>query len=176
MIPIAKNITVVDENGKEYEPTYLKRARGLVKIGRARFVAEDKICLSRPPKENSEDKIMSDNINKKPEVNPTVENAMGATKDFLSDKQEGFNMSIEYIMGKINQILDDKKHIYDTIEALKGPISEGKAMALGTVVESREKTNRQILGMFEKVVDYHMVKPSNELELSKLQAFINGPK
>ena len=46
MIPIIKNITVVDENEIEYEPTYLRRAQGLVKHGRARFVAENKISPS----------------------------------------------------------------------------------------------------------------------------------
>ena len=38
MIPIEKNIVVVDEQGNEYEATYPKRAKGLVKNGRARFI------------------------------------------------------------------------------------------------------------------------------------------
>jgi len=41
--PIEKNIIVVDEQGNEYEATYPKRAKGLVKNGRARFVDENKI-------------------------------------------------------------------------------------------------------------------------------------
>lgn len=46
MTPIEKNIIVVDEQGREYEATYLKRAKGLVKNGKARFVDENKICLA----------------------------------------------------------------------------------------------------------------------------------
>ena len=34
---------VVDEQGNEYEATYPKRAKGLVKKGRARFVEENKM-------------------------------------------------------------------------------------------------------------------------------------
>ncbi|MDR1328153.1 MAG: YaaA family protein, partial [Oscillospiraceae bacterium] len=49
MTPIIKNVTVTDELGNEYDPTYAKRARGLVKKGRARFVTENRICLTRPP-------------------------------------------------------------------------------------------------------------------------------
>ncbi len=47
--PIEKNVIVIDEQGNEYEATYPKRAKGLVKNGRARFVGENKICLACPP-------------------------------------------------------------------------------------------------------------------------------
>ena len=62
MTPIEKNIIVVDEQGNEYEATYPKRAKGLVKSGRARFVDENKICLACPPKDYLEDNNMSENI------------------------------------------------------------------------------------------------------------------
>lgn len=61
MIPIEKNILVVDEFGSEYEATWPKRARGLVKNGRARFVSENKICLACPPEIDLEDNEMTDN-------------------------------------------------------------------------------------------------------------------
>ena len=54
---------VVDEEGNEYEATYPKRARGLVKNGRARFVSETKICLARPPNNILEDETMNSNFN-----------------------------------------------------------------------------------------------------------------
>lgn len=62
MTPIEKNIRVVDEAGKEYEPTWPKRAEGLVKHGRARFIDDEKsvLCLSRPPISEPEDKKMSE--------------------------------------------------------------------------------------------------------------------
>ena len=60
--PIEKNVIVVDEQGNEYEATYPKRAKGLVKNGRARFVGENKICLACPPDKSEENKIMDNNI------------------------------------------------------------------------------------------------------------------
>lgn len=49
MIPIEKNIIVVDENGTVFEFTWLKRANGLVKKGRTRWLDEQTICLACPP-------------------------------------------------------------------------------------------------------------------------------
>lgn len=49
MTPMTKNIEVVDEQGNVYGATYPKRAKGLVKNGRARFVGENRICLACPP-------------------------------------------------------------------------------------------------------------------------------
>ena len=68
MIPIVKNIIVVDEQGNEYEATYPKRAKGLVKNGRAHFIDENTICLACPPDTKLEDKNMSENT-----VNVNVE-------------------------------------------------------------------------------------------------------
>ena len=57
-----KNIYVVDEKGNEYEATYPRRAKGLVKNGRARFVSKNKICLACPPKKFLEDKRLKDKL------------------------------------------------------------------------------------------------------------------
>ena len=56
--PIIKNISVIDAQGNEYEATWPKRAKGLVKNGRARFVNETTICLACPP-ENTEADFMN---------------------------------------------------------------------------------------------------------------------
>ena len=61
MTPIEKNVIVVDEQGNEYEATYPKRAKGLVKNGRARFVDENKICLACPPDKILEEEKMEEN-------------------------------------------------------------------------------------------------------------------
>jgi hypothetical protein len=61
--PMTKNVTVVDEQGNQHGATYPKRAKGLVKNGRARFVDENTICLACPPNEILEDTEMSENIN-----------------------------------------------------------------------------------------------------------------
>jgi hypothetical protein len=63
MTPIEKNIAVTDESGKQYEPTYWKRAKGLVKHGRARWVDEEKICLTCPPEQiEAEDITMDEKV------------------------------------------------------------------------------------------------------------------
>lgn len=63
MIPIEKNITVTDVNGKIIGSTYPKRAKGLVKNGRAEFADDQTIRLklthSPTADKNTEDKKMS---------------------------------------------------------------------------------------------------------------------
>jgi hypothetical protein len=50
MIPIEKNITVVGPQNEQLQGTYPKRAKGLVKKGRAYFVSPDTIKMNvRPP-------------------------------------------------------------------------------------------------------------------------------
>ena len=64
--PIEKNVIVTDEFGKEIGRTYPKRARGLVKNGRAEYASDCEIRLlqrhTHAP-ENTEDFIMSNVIN-----------------------------------------------------------------------------------------------------------------
>ena len=173
MIPIEKNVTVGDENGREYEPTYQRRAKGLVKSGRARFVADDRICLLCPPEDILEENTLSDNTVKvKTEgVNPTVEHVMSIAEKFMKDSPAPSIMSIEYIIEKINQIIDDKKHIYDSIDALRnfknstapdGGVGDAhKAEALGNIVRHREQTNQQLLKILEKMLDHHINMAGN---------------
>ena len=56
-----KTVQVVDEVGNRYEATFPKRAKGLVKNGRARFIGENRICLVRPPDQNLEERTMEEN-------------------------------------------------------------------------------------------------------------------
>ena len=57
MTPIEKNVIVVDEQGNILEATYPKRAKGLVKKGRARFISESMICLACPPEKMEENEM-----------------------------------------------------------------------------------------------------------------------
>ena len=148
---------VVDEKGNVYEATYPKRAKGLVKNGRARFIDENTICLACPPSENiSEDKNMTNN-----DLNTNViENA----ENDVSTK-----FTLEYALKSIEKIRDDTAYLKDTIEALKameksgGPgdvAGEAKGRALQKVVESREATNQTLLKFYEKM--YDDLKPEKE--------------
>ena len=139
MIPIEKNIIVVDEKGNEYEATYPKRAKGLVKNGRAHYIEENKICLLHPPDLKSEDNNMS---------NPQ------ATK--TNDK-----LTIKYVLDKIEQIINDTEDIHSALEQLAlmpksdpGDIAgQEKAKAIGEIVRCREATNQQALKFYEKMYD-----------------------
>lgn len=143
-IPIEKNIIVVDEQGNEFEATYPKRAKGLVKNGRARFIDENKICLMRPP-----EIIMEEN------------------------EMEECTYSIEYILSQMAKIQEQTEYLNTAIEKLSlmgdgesgDPGSPGniqgqaKAQAIGDIVRCRETTNQKMLLLYEKM--YDDLKPEN---------------
>ena len=138
-----KNVEVVDEAGNVYEPTWPKRAKGLVKNGRARFVEENKICLARPPVMKTEDKQMSN-----------TNNIFG-------------EMTVQDILVRIASIVNQTSYIAEVAEALKSMgdgdsgdmyspgnvMGQAKAEALGAIVTTRETTNQQILKLYEKMYD-----------------------
>ena len=146
MTPIEKNIIVVDEQGNEYEATYPKRAKGLVKNGRARFVDENKICLACPPDKILEENEMTENIATAAEVVATEENVSKT-------------LSIDYVLAQIEKIVDNTAHITEALNSLKdvrsggpGDIgAEGKARGIADVVKCRETTNQQLLAFYTKV-------------------------
>lgn len=155
MIPIEKNIIVVDEQGKQYEATYPKRAKGLVKNGRARFIDTNKICLVCPPN-NTEDNNMSDAIETKEKY------------------------TLDYVLNQIEQIVKDTEYIHNALEQLAlmpqsapGDIAgQEKAKALGDIVRSRETTNQQALKLYEKM--YDDLKPHEESTKSKALEMLAG--
>jgi hypothetical protein len=77
MTPITKNINVIDEKGNIYEATFPKRAKGLVKKGRARFVNNNTICLTAesieadPAGNTNPENIMDNNITQNDNINNT---------------------------------------------------------------------------------------------------------
>ena len=143
-----KNIIVVDELGNEYEATYPKRAKGLVKNGRARFIGDNKICLVCPP-------------NKKEDIN-------------MSNTTKKEKLTIDYVLKQIEQIMKNTDYIHNALEQLSlmpksepGDIAgEEKAKAIADVVRCRETTNQQALRLYEKM--YDDLKPKEES--SKLKA------
>ena len=136
-----KNIEVVDEAGNVYEPTWPKRAKGLVKHGRARFVDENRICLTCPP-------------------DKTEETHMSNTSIYGE-------MTVQDILVRIASIVNQTSYIGEVAEALKAMgdgdsgdmyspgnvMGQAKAEALGAIVATRETTNQQILRLYEKMYD-----------------------
>ena len=144
MIPIAKNIIVVDEQGNEYEATYLKRARGLVKNGRARFVSENKICLACPPNTILEDLKMSDNMIKKEQVFTQI---VELQKDLES---------IDKILFKIQCVNDSQQYVESddgdplTLDYMPEVALE-KIKAICEIAMSREHTINSMLSFYLSV-------------------------
>lgn len=154
-----KTVQVVDEAGIRYEATWERRARGLVKNGRARFIDENTICLACPPnKQNiiSEDMKMT-NIEKVNETNLTAETT--TAKESASTEK----YSLEYALEQIERIANDVSVIMkalDTISTVdneptleKGGSADELAKAVAEVVRCRETTNQKLIAFYEKMVD-----------------------
>ncbi len=166
--PIEKNVIVVDEQGNEYEATYPKRAKGLVKNGRARFVAENKICLACPPNQYLEDKNMSENMN-----NIAAE---------ASVEIKNIEITAEYALAQIEKILADTQHIYEALDALKDVHSAGPedigaqsaAQGMADVVRCRETTNQQLIAFYQNMYeDLKKEKVNVEVDPAVRQQFLD---
>ena len=163
---MTKNIIVIDEHGKKYGTTYPKRAKGLVKQGRARFQAQNVLCLMHclacPPDQDLEDKNMSEQ---------TIENKMMETETIERDTANGASANtgadthavggqskytMEYCLEQIERIGRQTEYLNQAISELRQmEESSGgeKAMALGNIVACRETTNQQMLRFYEKMYD-----------------------
>ena len=141
--PIEKNVIVVDEQGNEYEATYPKRAKGLVKNGRARFVGENKICLACPPDKILEENNMSNNINKNLIFNQIVE---------LQKRLE----SVDKMLFSIQCVTDSQSYVDQedgepvTLDYLHDVAME-KIKAIREIVLEREKTINKMLDFYLKL-------------------------
>ena len=138
-----KNVAVVDELGHEYEATYPKRAKGLVKSGRARFVDANRICLLRPPQIDLEDESM--------EQNSTALTAREIFDQIV--KLQGDLKNIRETTELIQTIRDtNQSNGNDSVE-LDTQVVVAKIDALVDVFESREGTYQQMLSVYEKMYD-----------------------
>lgn len=161
--PIIKNISVIDAQGNVYEATWPKRARGLVKNGRARFVNETTICLACPP-DITEGEFMNvkDILNQTSQKEAVQETAAAGT-DAEPD--------MSYIIRKIDQIMDDSRYIRDALGQLEH--AEGDtAMAISNVVENRERTNQCMIALLQKMLE--ATKPqTKDTGVTKLEIIQN---
>ena len=154
MTPIEKNIIVVDETGKEYEATYPKRAKGLVKNGRARFIDENRICLLCPPKLELEDKKMSENINTEQVIStPSVEISVNDSKPLTA--REVFEKIAELQKQLTESPYHSLHRLDDSITSIcESEDNEEIGEQIGEVCNVfalREDTFRKMLGIYEKM-------------------------
>ena len=185
MTPIEKNIIVVDELGNEYEATYPKRAKGLVKNGRARFINDNKICLACPPHTELEEIIMSEKKNATVNVPEDMGDIgdigeMGDISDIKEEKGKSNNpkqseLTMEYVLGKIEEIANNQSIFSAAIEEI-GKIRSGgpgdvgtqeQTKAIADVIKARETTNQRLIAFYEKM--YDDLKPKDDAPSERMQ-------
>ena len=155
MTPIEKNIIVVDEQGNEYEATYPKRAKGLVKNGRARFVDENKICLACPP-----DKIL--------EEEKMEENKLTAKEIFvqLTILQKQLTENSQTSLHRLGDALS-------TFESENVEVSCDQIAEVCDVFKTRELTLLKMLEMYERMYNDIQKEEAQKVNLVK-SAFDNN--
>ena len=150
---MTKNVIVVDELGNNYAPTYAKRARGLVKQGRARWLDENTICLACPPSD-LEDNVMNDmdkignvmeNIEVVNEVQPEeAKNNAVTAADILARMDKIIAQGEE--LAKVMQIIYDLP-VNESPEG--GRDGQARANAIRDIYVRREVTNQKMLDMLD---------------------------
>ena len=133
---MTKNISVIDPQGNVYEATYPKRAKGLVKKGRARFVDETTICLARPPF-HTEDETM--------EEKKTIQAAQ---------EDKAVHLDEAYVIAKIEQIMTGSELLHKTLDLLAiGPMNGEAVMGISNMIEARERTNQEMISFLRHIVN-----------------------
>jgi len=194
MIPIAKNVEVVDRLGNNYAATYKRRANGLVKLGRAQWSDENKtkICLLAGPalyiEEDNAMERFDNNGNKLPEELHSDLAASAERAEIINTAKTPEEI-VMYIMGQMEKIRSDNTYILEAFRQLNDmanhpPIAHAssdaafaKAQAVGEIVKSREATNQKLLSMYERM--YGDFKPrvagdDKEVKLRWLTEMVNA--
>ena len=169
-----KTVRVLDEAGNEYEATYPKRAKGLVKHGRARFTDESQtaILLTCPPNHdmNLEDNTMNEQIN----------NTENTATETAATEVAAEKYTYEYALRQIEIITNQIDHIHLAISELGRLENEGtpcggsaKSVAEGIadVVKCRETTAQRLIDFYEKM--YFDLKPRTQTHQADRAEFMN---
>ena len=152
--PASLKIEVVDSSGNIIGRTYEKRAKGLVKKGRARFTDENRITLL--PSEDAHEYIETEGNKMDERIN---------TENIENISEENGQYTIESVMQCMKKILDDTQYIKDAIfnvtEIPSGDAGDcgspgdiagkAKAEAISTIVRERENTNQKLIDFYNKV-------------------------
>ena len=164
-----KTVRVLDEAGNEYEATYPKRAKGLVKHGRARFTDESQtfIILACPPDQNM---ILEDNT-----MNEQINNTEATATEVAAEKY-----TYEYALRQIEIITNQIDHIHLALSELGHLENEGTpcggsatsvAESIADVVKCRETTAQRLIDFYEKM--YFDLKPRTQTHQADRAEFMN---
>lgn len=172
-----------DENGNELEPTWPKRARGLVKSGRARFVSDDTIILTSsedakrtlPPE--MEDIKMPETAYNDTETAVTVigDAPRAEGEDIGSTGPSLPQITVREILDRIDALVRDQSGLRDALDRIQligsgggdqpgspGDIAgQAKAQGIADMLRARETTIQKTLDFYMQV--YRDLQPNDEL-------------
>ena len=177
---MTKNVTVIDEQGHEYGATYPKRAKGLVKNGRARFVDENTICLACPPNQILEDTEMSENINITENTNEnTNQNAVLTEKEIFDQIVLLQNQLTEHSTTSLYRLGEAISYAHG--EGEDAQISDEQVANICAVFAQREETLREMLEFYKQMYnnlqqekrEQKMAEPESEAFAQKRKEFLN---
>ncbi len=149
-----KTVIVIDEQGNQYESTYPKRAKCLVKSGRARYVDDNTILiLTRPPLKNMEENNNMENNKQTLDLNyilTKIDEIIRINQETLqrADLSEfssvpGTKNPIQAICDTNNKMIDFLREMYFTMqpkeETINDKILNGYLAALNKAVENGEE-------------------------------------
>ena len=158
-----KNVVVLDEQGKKIGMTYPKRARGLVKKGRARCVDACTICLACPPDMDLEDIRMNDNNINIPEKS--------LTEAIITEQESaGKSLTQEYFLDKIDRIAKDTAYLKEAMEFIRQNSKPESPTAVGQMVAAREKTNQMLIDFYKTAYFRLMDKPDPQAKQEEIVA------
>lgn len=145
---------VVDEKGNVYEATYPKRAKGLVKNGRARFVDENKICLACPPNKALED-------NKMEQTKVTEREIFEKIVELQNQLTENSQNSLHRLGDTMDSLLREDGVAEDgALEIVVGRVCD--------IFEKREENLGSILKIYEKM--YADIRKEREEKLDAVKS------
>ena len=172
-----KTVQVRDEAGNRYEATYPKRARGLVKHGRARFTDESQteIILTCPPNQNLilEDNTMTEQMNNTQETanTATEKNAPQLTAKEIFDQIAVLQR--QFVESSYNAL-------YRLTDATNGICGDGcfesdetKGEAIESVARAfrmREETYQTMLEMYQQMYNDLRSDQKTEQTCDKIEA------
>jgi hypothetical protein len=147
------------------QSTYPKRALGLVKHGRARFIDEQTIELTRPPEPQGEETTMQTHHQ---DQSTTTTAPFSGTRDTPGSKMPSSReLTANDILHRIDMLIGETSYLRESVDAL-GKIESGgpgeayspgdigtqaKAMAIASVVEQREQTNQHMIALLDRMYD-----------------------
>lgn len=151
MTPMTKNITVVDENDNILESTYPKRAKGLIKKGRAQWVSDSVIRLCAQSKK--EENEMADNIYE------ILDNQLSKMQEQLRDAEDSEATSVRIQILKTLEVFRAQEQgaklidiVKEQLDAMQKSLDKEDAFTPENIL-ARETTRQKMLDIIGSLIN-----------------------